>query len=98
LLNARLSTFIGMLLSTRHSSTEGRVATALANLFDLELYQRSHFVGISQSELALLAGTSRQRANDALKRLHELGLVQPRRQGVEVTDLEGLRELAAPER
>jgi CRP/FNR family cyclic AMP-dependent transcriptional regulator len=96
--DARLSTFTGMLVSTRHSSTEGRVATALANLFNLRLYQRSDFIRISQSELAMLAGTSRQRANAALKRLHELGLVQPRRQGVEVIDLEGLRSLAAPER
>jgi CRP/FNR family transcriptional regulator, cyclic AMP receptor protein len=98
LLDARLSTFTGMLLSTRHSSTEGRVATALANLFSLDLHQRSHFVRISQSELAMLAGTSRQRANEALKRLCELGLVQPQRQGVAVIDIEGLRSLAAPER
>jgi CRP/FNR family cyclic AMP-dependent transcriptional regulator len=97
-MNARLGTFIALALSTRHASTEVRVATAIANLFDGELYERAPFVRLSQSELALLAGTSRQRANDALRRLAELGLVQPRRHGLDVLDLAGVRRVAAGER
>ena len=94
LMNDRLRIFTSLLLSSRHSTTEGRVATALSNFFQPAQYTRERFVRISQSELAMLAGTSRQRANDALKRLHELGLVETRRQGVEVLDLDGLRAAA----
>lgn len=94
LLNARLSTFTSLLLSSRHASTEGRVATALANLVNPDIEPSNPFVRISQAELASLAGTSRQRTNDALKRLHELGLVKPHRQGVEVLDLDGIRSMA----
>jgi CRP-like cAMP-binding protein len=89
-MNDRLSTFIGLLVSSRHATTEGRVATALVNLFNPALYARDSFVRISQSELAMLAGTSRQRTNDALRTLHEMGLVQARRNGIDVLDLERL--------
>ena len=94
LMNDRLRVFTALLLSSRHASTEGRVATALANFFSPAQYTRDRFVRISQSELAMLAGTTRQRANDALKKLHELGLVEPRRQGVDVLDVGGLRSIA----
>jgi len=95
LMNARLSNFIALALSARHSSTEVRVATAIASLFNAELYERERFVRLTQSELGMLAGTSRQRANDALGRLAERGLVQPRRQGLDVLDLAGLRRVAS---
>ena len=94
LMNARLGTFTRLLLSTRHASTDSRVAMAIANLFVTVDDSRPTFVRISQAELALLAGTSRQRANDALKRLNQRGLVQPRRLGLDVMDLDGLRAVA----
>jgi CRP/FNR family cyclic AMP-dependent transcriptional regulator len=97
LMNARMSSFIGQLVSSRHASTEARVAMALANLFTPELHARDRFVRISQAELALLAGTSRQRANEALKRLQEMGLVSARRQGVDVLELHGLKTVALSE-
>lgn len=50
LMNARIATFTRLVLSTRHASTESRVATAIANLFG----PRSAFVRISQAELAVL--------------------------------------------
>lgn len=95
IMNARLGTYIALALGSRHASTEVRVATAIANLFDSEFYERERFVRLSQSELALLAGTSRQRANDALRRLAELGVVQPRRQGLDVLDLAAVRRIAS---
>jgi CRP-like cAMP-binding protein len=86
LLNARLGTMISAALSTRLDSLESRVARAVA-----ELAQRSSpddtVLRISQAEVAMLAGTSRQRANLALKRLAELGLVDVVRGGLRVHDL-----------
>lgn len=98
LMNARIAPFTRLVLSTRHASTESRVATAIANLFGPRDGPRSAFVRISQAELALLAGTSRQRANDALKRLNQLGFVQPHRLGLEVLDLDGVRVVAMGDR
>lgn len=90
LLNARLGTMISAALSTRLASLESRVARAVA-----ELAQRSpasdSLLRISQTEIAMLAGTSRQRANIALKHLGELGLVHVVRGGLRVHDLENLK-------
>jgi CRP/FNR family cyclic AMP-dependent transcriptional regulator len=94
LMNDRLSVFTALLLSSRHATTEGRVATVLANFFSPAQGTRERFVRISQSELAMLAGTTRQRANDALKKLHELGVVEPHRQGVDVLDVDALKSIA----
>lgn len=96
-MNARLATYIGTILSARHASTEARVATALINLLSAggasgagdRLQLR-----LSQSELAMLAGTSRQRVNDVLKRLASLGVVRPLRNGVAVLDPEALSAIA----
>ena len=89
LLNARLGTMISAALSTRLDSLESRVARAVA-----ELAHRSPasdtLLPISQAEVAMLAGTSRQRANLALKRLGELGLVDVVRGGLRVHDLDRL--------
>lgn len=89
LLNARLGTMISAALSTRLESLESRVARAVA-----ELAQRSPasdtLLRVSQAEVAMLAGTSRQRANIALKQLGTLGLVDVVRGGLRVHDLAGL--------
>jgi len=95
LLNARLGTMISAALSTRLDSLESRVARAVA-----ELAQRSPasdaVLRISQAEVAMLAGISRQRANMALKRLGELGLVDVVRGGLQVHDLSGLMAASSP--
>ncbi|MDR7336093.1 Crp/Fnr family transcriptional regulator [Roseateles asaccharophilus] len=89
LLNARLGTMISAALSTRLDSLESRVARAVG-----ELAHRSpagdSLLRVSQAEVAMLAGTSRQRANLALKRLSELGLVDVVRGGLKVHDLRRL--------
>ena len=95
LLNARLSLFIGLLEYGRLLDTDARVARCLASLFDPDLYPaRDAFVDLSQSEIGLLAGLSRQRANQALQKLQSLGLIAVEGRGVRVTDLDGLRGFA----
>jgi len=46
---------------------------------------------ISQEELGYLSGVSRQRANQALQRLGEIGLLRVDYGKVTVLDLEGLK-------
>ena len=46
---------------------------------------------LTQEEIAQLAGLSRQRANQALQRLEQAGLLRIEYGGVTVTDLDGLR-------
>ncbi|MGM9485499.1 Crp/Fnr family transcriptional regulator [Roseateles sp. NT4] len=92
LLNARLGHFMELLAIGRLPSIDARVAHTLASLFDPYLYPgRANLLPFSQSEIGLLAGVSRQRANAALKQLDADGLIEARRQGILVIDVEGLR-------
>jgi len=92
LLNARLGHFMELLAIGRLTRIDARVAHTLASLFDPHLYpDRPDLLPLSQSEIGLLAGVSRQRANAALKQLEADGLIETRRQGVRVLDVEGLR-------
>ncbi|MGA0609888.1 Crp/Fnr family transcriptional regulator [Caldimonas sp. KR1-144] len=97
LMNARLSLFIGMLQVDRLLSAEERVAHCLSTLFNTDLYPnpRQH-VDLSQQEIGLLSGLSRQRANIVLGVLQERGLLRiEARGGITVLDIEGLRRYAA---
>lgn len=92
LLNHRLSHYMGLLANERLTHVEARMAHMLASLFDPELYpNRGATLRINQTDIALLAGLSRQRANSALGTLQAQGLVEAGRSGVTVLDLEGLR-------
>jgi DNA-binding FadR family transcriptional regulator len=68
------------------------MARCIADLFNPTLYPG---IGpellISQSELALLVGISRQRANQSLQALERAGLVAVDYGGIRVLDLPGLR-------
>jgi len=98
LMNARLSLFIGMLEYDRVLNTDARVARCLATLFNTDLYPEPQpYVDLHQSEIALLAGMSRQRANVALKTLQGCGLLRVEPRGVTVLNLEGLRSFAGNE-
>jgi len=91
LLNDRLSHYMGLLANERLTGAEVRLARVLASLFDPHLYPaRPALLRISQGEVALLAGMSRQRANAALKLLEAAGLVALERGGLRVLDLGGL--------
>ena len=91
-LNERLGQFIGMVETERFHDPEGRVARCLAMLYNPQL---SPGIGarleISQEEIGLLAGVSRQRVNQALQALEKAGLLKVEYGAVAILDLEGLR-------
>ncbi|MCM5681387.1 Crp/Fnr family transcriptional regulator [Schlegelella sp. S2-27] len=95
LLNARLGLFIGLLEYDRLLGPDARVARCLASLFNPDLYpQPGPYVDLLQGEVGLLSGVSRQRANVALQRLQEAGLLRIDPRGLTVLDLDGLRRFA----
>ena len=91
-LNARLSLFIGLVEYDRLLGPNARVARCLASLFHPDLYPRvGDFVQLSQEEIGLLSGVSRQRTNEALHELERAGLLRVEFGGATVLDLAGLR-------
>ena len=91
-LNARLSLFIGLVEYDRLLGPSARVARCLASLFHPDLYPRvGNFVQLSQEEIGLLSGVSRQRTNEALHELERAGLLRVKFGGATVLDLNGLR-------
>lgn len=91
-LNERLGQFLGMVEHERLLGPEGRVARALAGLFNPVLYpQLGQRLNISQEEIGYFAGVSRQRANKALQILAAEKLIKLEYGGLEVLDLAGLR-------
>ena len=96
LLNARLGRLIGAAICARHAPIESRVARAVVDLINAASPGEA-LLRVSQAEIALLAGTSRQRANISLKRLGELGLVDVLRDGLRVRDFERLTAVSAGE-
>lgn len=91
-LNERLGLFIATVEHERLHGVEGRIARALAALFNPVLCPGlGPALELTQEEVGLLAGISRQRANAALKVLEQEGLVKIDYGTVHVLDLEGLR-------
>ena len=92
-LNERLGQFIAMVEHDRLLGPEARLARGLAALFNPTLYPGiGPALPISQEELGQLAGLSRQRVNQALKRLEQAQLLRVEYGGVTVLSLEGLRQ------
>ncbi len=90
-LNERLGHFIAAIEHQRLLGPEGRVARCLAQLFNPQLYPSTRSrLRISQSELGLLTGLSRQRVNQALRKLEGLGLLETSYGGVAVVSVERL--------
>jgi len=91
-LNERLSQFIGLVEYERLLDPDAKLARAIADLFNPILYPgNGPRLEISQAELALLGGVSRQRANQSLRRLEEAGLLTVEYAAIQVLDLDGLR-------
>lgn len=91
-LNERLGQFIGIVENDRLLEPDARVARALAQLFNPLLYPGTAAqLQLSQEEIGLLSGVSRQRANQALQVLEKAGLLKIEYGGVRVLDVEGLR-------
>ena len=92
-LNERLAQFIGRTENDRLLDADGRVASCLAELFNPLLYPNENYrLNITQEEIGYLARVSRQRTNQALKRLSELNLIELEYGAVCVLDIEALRE------
>ena len=91
-LNERLGQFMAAREIDRLSDPDARVARSLAALFHPILYPGvGSLLRITQQELGYLVGLSRQRVNEALRRLHESGTIRVEYGGVRVLDLERLR-------
>ncbi|UQV44498.1 Crp/Fnr family transcriptional regulator [Janthinobacterium lividum] len=90
-LNERMGQFIATIQNQRLLAVDAQVAQAIAQLFHPMLYPRtSSVLELSQEEIGLLTGISRQRVNQALGRLAELQLISIAYQSIRVVDLDGL--------
>ena len=91
-LNERLGQFIAAREIDRLTNPEIKVARHLAALFNPVLFPGvGEVLRITQQELAYLAGLSRQRVNEALRRLEQQHLIQIEYGGLRILDMEGLR-------
>ena len=90
-LNERVAQFIGKAEYDRLLDPDARVARCLAELFNPLLYPGMGMrLTITQEEVGYLARVSRQRANQALRKLEEAGLLNVEYGAVRVLDLDGL--------
>ena len=95
-LNERLGMFIALMENERLLEPDARVARSLGALFNPVLYPGIiRQLQISQEEIGLLAGVSRQRVNQALQVLEKVGLLRVEYGGVTVVDLSGLQQFGA---
>lgn len=91
-LNERMGQFIATIQNQRLLAVDAQVAQSIAQLFHPMLYPRtSHVLELSQEEIGMLTGISRQRVNLALGRLADLNLISIAYQAIRVVDLDGLR-------
>jgi CRP-like cAMP-binding protein len=90
--NERLGQFIALVEHDRMLDASGRLARTIAWLFNPVFYpDPGMHLDISQEELGLVSGISRQVANESLKQLEADSLLRVERGGITVLDLDGLR-------
>lgn len=86
-LNERLGQFIGQVENDRMLDAPARIARALAALFNPELHPGVGLhLEITQEELGLLSGLSRQATNQSLKVLELANVLRNERGGVTIRD------------
>jgi CRP/FNR family cyclic AMP-dependent transcriptional regulator len=91
-LNERLGQAMAIIEHQRLLGSDGRVAQCLASLFNPILHPGiGANLQISQEEIGLLVGLSRQRVNQALRLLQEHKLLRTENLGVTILNLEQLR-------
>ena len=91
-LNERLGQFIAAREIDRLTNPEIKVARHLAALFNPVLFPGvGEVLRITQQELAYLAGLSRQRVNEALRRMEDQRLIRIEYGGLRILDMDGLR-------
>lgn len=89
--NERLAQFIALAETDRMLDSTARLARNLSWLFNPILYpDQDRTLSISQEELGLLAGISRQMANQGLAKLAALGLIEIGHGAITILDLERL--------
>lgn len=92
-LNERVAQFIGKAEYDRLLDPDARVARCLAELFNPLLYPGMGMrLTITQEEVGYLARVSRQRANQALRKLEDAGLLNVEYGAVRVLNLDGLKQ------
>jgi CRP/FNR family cyclic AMP-dependent transcriptional regulator len=92
-LNDRMGEFIASIQNHRLLDADARVAQSLAQLFNPQLYPSTDLtLAISQEELGYLTGLSRQRVNQALQLLADLGILALAYNQIKVMDLSRLRQ------
>jgi CRP-like cAMP-binding protein len=95
-LNERLSQFIGRVEYEHLLGPDAKLARCIADLFNPILYPGiGSRLDISQAEIALLVGASRQRVNQGLQALERAGLVAIEYGGIRVLDLAGLKRFGS---
>jgi len=95
-LNERLGQFIALAEYDRMLDAPGRLARNIAWLFNPVLYRElSPHLDISQEELGLLSGMSRQMANKSLQILEQKGMLRIEHGGITVLDRERLARYGA---
>ena len=91
-LNERLGQFIAAREIDRLTNPEIKVARHLAALFNPVLFPGvGEVLRITQQELAYLAGLSRQRVNEALRRMEDQQLIRIEYGGLRILNMEALR-------
>ena len=91
-LNERLGQFIAAREIDRLTNPEIKVARHLAALFNPVLFPGvGEVLRITQQELAYLAGLSRQRVNEALRRMEGQQLIRIEYGGLRILNMEALR-------
>lgn len=86
-LNNRMGEFIASIQNSRLLDVDARVAQALAQLFNPDLYpDTGRSLAISQEELGMLVGVSRQRINQALQQLERRGVLRLAYNQIDVVD------------
>jgi CRP/FNR family cyclic AMP-dependent transcriptional regulator len=89
--NERLGQFIALVEYDRMLDAPARLARSVAWLFNPTLYRdRERHLEISQEEIGLLSGMSRQMANKSLQILESKGLLRVEHSGITVLNLERL--------
>jgi CRP-like cAMP-binding protein len=85
--NERLGQFIGQVENDRMLDATGRVARALASIFNPRVNPGvGTHLAITQEEIGLLSGLSRQVTNQSLKVLEQAKVLQVERGGIAIRD------------
>lgn len=97
--NERLGQFIGQVENDRLLDATGRVARALASIFNPQLNPGvGTHIAITQEEIGLLSGLSRQVTNQSLKVLENARALQAERGGISIRDWKDLVRYGAVQR